>query len=437
MRRVEEQSARTFMLRTLSDCLISWRYIFVTPRQRLKKVKGLVEKNRVSSALRGWVVLITQRLKHRCVVYEQRVRTMMDLAMRIMHAWRSYTKEKGVTRSRKECLLRLKQSNMCLLAFKAWKISLVALRENNLEMMVNRLVCRTAMRVGMRNMNNAARASAHHIEVMKISCLSKWRPYMRYRRVLYQLNRKSIKHYFLPLVRKSILLLRMLVRWRAIRDFRALSLKVPCQNLKLHIALRRWHRVASRSGQYRFKMNLMIRREERRIKGGSHWGGGSDTPAMAGSSWKASRVVCGQLTGRSIGGKVVQVTRLMNSDNKTPTKARCNLDPFDEDVDNSDKYKDNEGEYKGNAESWMMMINGKQRRMNTLSLGGIRLISTASPSPCLSTSTPAGIYIHVYTDIYIYICIYVCICVHINSFSANQHPLHLTFTPNLYPPLLM
>lgn len=401
MRRVEEQSARTFMLRTLSDCLISWRYVFVTPRQRLKKVKGLIERNRISSALRGWVVLITQRLKHRCVVYEQRVRTMMDLAMRIMHAWTSYAKEKGVTRSRKEGLLRLKQSNMCLLAFKAWKKSLLALRENNLEIMVNRLMCRNAMRVGIRNMINAARASAHHIEVMKISCLSKWRPYMKYRRVLYQLNRKSIKHYFLPLVRKSILLLRLLVRWRAIRDSRTSFLKVPCQNFRLHIALKRWHRVANKSIQYRFKMNLMIRREERRIKGGSHWGGGSDISAMAGSSWKASRVVCGQLTGRSIGGKVVQVTRLLNSDNKTPTKARCNLNPFDETVDNSDKYKDNVGDYKGNAESWIMMIKGRRRRMDTLSLGGIRLISSASP--CLSSYTLAGIYMHVYMDIYVYI----------------------------------
>jgi hypothetical protein len=183
---------------------------------------------------------------------------------------------------KKEYFSRLKQSNICLMAFKAWKMSQVVLREKYLEIMVHRMVCINAMRIGIRNMKNGARASAHQLEMMKICCMSKWRPYMRYRRVLHQLNRRSTKLYFLPLVRKSILLLRMMVRWRTIRDSRALSLKVPCNNLKLHLALSRWHRVVSRSGRYRYKMSLMMRREERRIKKGEHWGGGMAALAIIG-----------------------------------------------------------------------------------------------------------------------------------------------------------
>lgn len=335
----------------------------------------------------------------------------MKLAMRIMFAWREYARERAVMRVKKESLMRQEQSNICVGAFKAWRISLLALREDTLERMVGTIVGRNTMRVAVRNMKNAARASAHHIEFMKICCMSRCRSYLKYRRLLYQLNRRGGKRYFLPLVRKSISLLRMTVHWRNVRDMKELSMKGPCRGMKLHLALKRWHRVARGTAQYRYKMSLMIRREERRIKGGAHWGGGTVVGKRSveeasfrgigvgrGPRWKECRMVCGQLTGRREGRKVVKVIRVMGSDysqtnNISLTKPGTFLDSDDHvkdmDGDSCDlKDGDEDAAYRRNKKRWMLLTRGRWRRMDTLSLGGIKLIYATSAPPPPSSSSP-------------------------------------------------
>jgi hypothetical protein len=74
--------------------------------------------------------------------------------------------------------------------------------------------------------------------------------------------------------------------------------------------------------------------------------------------------------------------------NPPPTKSKSNLEHPEKDVDiYSGEYKDNDEDgYGRNAVNWMMMVKGRRRRMDTLSLGGIRLISTTSASPLISAT---------------------------------------------------